>query len=142
MSRVSACSSRIIASLIENVDLEKSLKCYERRRKCLKHRGWCYTDQEYGYCSELNEIPDTPDPVQPLMEIQTFILPKETCKNVPQLVQSESRICTGHVTRGPSEYIFQVLWALMFFGSFYFRTENAINIPKSRDKVYLGVYYL
>ena len=33
--------------------------------------------------------------------------PNQECKNA-QLVNSASRICTGHMTRAPSEYIFQV----------------------------------
>ena len=54
------------------------IKCYERRKKCLEARGWCYTENgEYGYCNEINELPDTPDPTHPLFEVQTFILPKE-----------------------------------------------------------------
>ena len=44
----------------------------------LKLTGWCYTGNgEFGYCSEINDLPDTPDAVHPLLEVQTFILPKE-----------------------------------------------------------------
>ena len=52
-------------------------------------------------------MPDTPDEIYPLLEVQTFVLPREECKN-SKLINSESRICTGHITRSPSEYIFQV----------------------------------
>ena len=108
------------------------IKCYERRKKCLEARGWCYTENgEYGYCNEINELPDTPDPTHPLFEVQTFILPKEVntnlflicyklatlnnwnifilqdCQNA-QFSNSPSRICTGHLSRGPPEYIIQV----------------------------------
>ena len=44
----------------------------------MKLTGWCYTGNgEFGYCSEINDLPDTPDAVHPLLEVQTFILPKE-----------------------------------------------------------------
>ena len=47
------------------------------------YKGWCYTGNgEFGYCSEINELPDTPDSVHPLLEVQTFILPKEVSKVV------------------------------------------------------------
>ena len=36
-----------------------------------------------------------------------IFFPNQECKNA-QLVNSASRICTGHITRAPSEYIFQV----------------------------------
>ena len=86
------------------------MKCYERRLRCLKHRGWCYAgrNREFGFCNEINELPDTPDADDPLFEVQTFILPKEDCIN-SKLTFSDSRICTGYVARGPSEYIFQVI---------------------------------
>ena len=94
---------------------EKGLKCYERRSRCLKHRGWCYAgrNREFGFCNEIVELPDTPDPEDPLFEVPTFILPKQDCKSA-NLVSSESRICTGYVSRGPSEYIFQV-WTWLSF---------------------------
>ena len=102
-----------------------AIKCYERRPSCLKKRGWCHAGQDFGFCSDINAVPDIPDAIYPLLEVQTFILPKEVivwsflfshliilflnqeCKNA-KLVNSASRICTGHMTRAPSEYIFQV----------------------------------
>ena len=57
-------------------------------------------------------MPDTPDPEDPLFEVPTYILPKKDCQNA-NLMSSESRICTGYVSRGPSEYIFQVCTPLI-----------------------------
>ena len=62
----------------------KGVRCYERRRHCLKHFGWCsaigaegYRDiTAYGYCSEVNFLPDRVDNSHPLFEVGTFIYPK------------------------------------------------------------------
>ena len=53
---------------------ERGVKCYERRLRCLKHRGWCYAgrNREFGFCNEINELPDTPDADDPLFEVQTL----------------------------------------------------------------------
>ncbi len=58
--------------------LEKSFRCYERRMSCLKQRGWCKTGprSEFGFCSEINEISDTPNYEHPLFEVPTFVFPK------------------------------------------------------------------
>ena len=75
--KLNSKSSAFILNSFNNF-IETPIKCYERRKKCLEARGWCYTENgEYGYCNEINELPDTPDPTHPLFEVQTFILPKE-----------------------------------------------------------------
>ena len=65
---------------------QKGLRCYERRKRCIELRGWCQAGKEYGYCSEINEIPDTPDVTYPLFEVQTNILPKEVLVSYFQLI--------------------------------------------------------
>ena len=55
----------------------------------LKLTGWCYTGNgEFGYCSEINDLPDTPDAVHPLLEVQTFILPKEVSTTYTKYTQT------------------------------------------------------
>ncbi len=58
----------------------QDVKCYERRKRCIKTRGWCKAGLEYGYCSEINELPDTPAFRHPLFEVPTFILPKQVVR--------------------------------------------------------------
>ncbi len=56
--------------------LEESVRCYERRPRCLQYRGWCKAGLEFGFCSELNDLPDTPSEEHPLFEVTTFVYPK------------------------------------------------------------------
>ena len=57
----------------------------------MKLTGWCYTGNgEFGYCSEINDLPDTPDAVHPLLEVQTFILPKEVSTTYTKYLFSTS----------------------------------------------------
>ena len=53
------------------------MKCYERRKKCYERFGWCYAADEWGFCNEINYLPDEPDDEDPLFEVPTFIWPKE-----------------------------------------------------------------
>jgi hypothetical protein len=55
---------------------ETNFRCYERRRRCLKSRGWCKAGLDFGFCSEINELPDTPRDDHPLFEVLTFLLQK------------------------------------------------------------------
>ena len=123
------------------------MKCYERRKKCYERFGWCYAADEWGFCNEINYLPDEPDDEDPLFEVPTFIWPKEVAacglmlnprlnlihslNNVYTLfcyffyfpynkeklpfqhcgsgvLQSNTRICTGHISKAPSQYTFLV----------------------------------
>ena len=57
--------------------LERNVKCYERRKRCYDRFGWCYAGDEWGFCNEINYLPDEPDSEDPLFEVSTFIYPKE-----------------------------------------------------------------
>ena len=57
--------------------LERIVKCYERRKKCYERFGWCYAADEWGFCNEINYLPDEPDDEDPLFEVPTIIWPKE-----------------------------------------------------------------
>ena len=57
--------------------LERNVKCYERRKKCYERFGWCYADDTWGFCNEINYLPDEPDDEDPLFEVPTIIWPKE-----------------------------------------------------------------
>ena len=70
----SELDKEFISCLISAVN---AMKCYERRPSCLKKRGWCHAGQDFGFCSDINAVPDIPDSIYPLLEVQTFILPKE-----------------------------------------------------------------
>ena len=59
------------------VFLERNVKCYERRKKCYERFGWCYADDTWGFCNEINYLPDEPDDEDPLFEVPTIIWPKE-----------------------------------------------------------------
>eukprot|EP00094_Tigriopus_californicus_P005983 TCALIF_05764-PA protein Name:"Protein of unknown function" AED:0.00 eAED:0.00 QI:194/1/1/1/0.54/0.5/12/66/409 len=86
----------------------RGVRCYERRKKCLKDFGWCRVGRgDFGFCSEANVLPDKPESRYPLFEVQTFIYPKKQCEN-GSLLASTTRICTGHITRSATEYIFLV----------------------------------
>ena len=56
---------------------ERNVKCYERRKKCYERFGWCHAGDEWGFCNEINYLPDTPIGDDPLFEVPTFIWPKE-----------------------------------------------------------------
>ena len=72
----------------ENID-----KCYERRKKCYERFGWCYAADEWGFCNEINYLPDEPDDEDPLFEVPTFIWPKEVydCKFLVKVYQNLPR---------------------------------------------------
>ena len=57
--------------------LERNVKCYERRKRCYDRFGWCYAGDEWGFCNEINYLPDEPDSEDPLFEVPTFIYPRE-----------------------------------------------------------------
>ena len=57
--------------------LERNVKCYERRKSCYDRFGWCYAGDEWGFCNEINYLPDEPDSEDPLFEVPTFINPRE-----------------------------------------------------------------
>ena len=57
--------------------LERNVKCYERRKRCYDRFGWCYAGDEWGFCNEINYLPDEPDSEDPLFEVSTFINPRE-----------------------------------------------------------------
>ena len=120
--------------------LERNVKCYERRKRCYDRFGWCYAGDEWGFCNEINYLPDEPDSEDPLFEVSTFIYPREVrlqtfkrfsilrlsrlsctlfkkgefiyfhwfqkCGN--GVMSSNTRVCTGHISKAPSEYTFLV----------------------------------
>lgn len=69
---------------------ERNVKCYERRKKCYERFGWCYAADEWGFCNEINYLPDEPDDEDPLFEVPTFIWPKEVydCKFLVKVYQN------------------------------------------------------
>ena len=119
--------------------LERNVKCYERRKRCYDRFGWCYAGDEWGFCNDINYLPDEPDSEDPLFEVPTFIYPREVrlqtfkrfsilrlsylarylkkgdviyfywfqkCGN--GVMSSNTRVCTGHISKAPSEYTFLV----------------------------------
>ncbi len=74
--------NQFVASFTNVVTLEESVRCYERRPRCLQYRGWCKAGLEFGFCSELNDLPDTPSEEHPLFEVTTFVYPKNVSKGL------------------------------------------------------------
>jgi len=73
------------SSSLYPLNLVVSRRCFERRRRCLADRGWCFAGVEFGFCGEINELPDTPKDDHPLFEVETTILPKSVILSVIQV---------------------------------------------------------